>query len=54
MITDYVRELLGSVPSAGNNYNYAVLEYMVSAMLLLFIMNFVYRLLLSIFGIRKQ
>lgn len=54
MITEYVRQLLGSVPSAGSNYDYSILEYMVSAMLLLFIMNFTYRMLLSIFGIRKQ
>lgn len=50
MITQYVRALLGSVPSAGSNYDYSVLEYVVSATVLIFILSLVYRMIISIFG----
>lgn len=49
MITQYIHDLLGSVPSAGSNYDYAVLEYIVSATVLLFLLALGYRMLISIF-----
>lgn len=49
MLTDYVRSILGSVPSAGTNYDYSVLEYIVSATVLLFILSLGYRMLMKLF-----
>lgn len=50
MITQYVRELLGSVPSAGSNYDYSILEYVISGTILIFMIALVYRMILSIFN----
>ena len=49
MINDYIRELLGSVPSAGSNYDYSVLEYIVSATMLIFLVVLAYRLIINLF-----
>ena len=49
MITTYIRELLGNVPSAGNNYDYSVLEYIVSATVLIFLCSLAYRVILTLF-----
>lgn len=50
MLITLVRELLGSVPSAGTNYNYDILEYIVAAVILIFMLSLVYRMIISIFG----
>lgn len=50
MIVTLVRELIGSVPSAGSNYDYSVLEYIVCAVVLIFMLSLVYRMIISIFG----
>lgn len=49
MITQMVRELLGNVPSAGTNYDYSILEYCVSGIVLIFLLALAYRMILSIF-----
>lgn len=51
MIRDMVRELLGTVPSAGSNYDYAVLEYVVCGTVLLFLLALGYRMIISIFKV---
>lgn len=53
MIQTLVRELLGNVPnfnSGNTNYNYDIVEYMVCAMVLLFLLMMSYRLIIAIFG----
>lgn len=49
MLISYIRELLGNVPSAGSNYDYAILEYVVAATLLIFLVSLAYRFLISLF-----
>lgn len=51
MIITYLRELIGNVPSAGTNYNYAILEYVIAGTVLIFIMALAYRLILHIFRV---
>lgn len=51
MITSYIRELLGNVPSAGSNYDYAILEYVVSATVLIFLLALAYRMIIAIFKV---
>lgn len=51
MIRDMIRELLGTVPSAGSNYDYAVLEYIVCATVLIFMLSLAYRMIISIFKV---
>lgn len=51
MIRDMVRELIGTVPSAGSNYDYSVLEYIVCGTILIFLMSFAYRMIISIFKV---
>lgn len=53
MITVYIRSILGEVPSAGTNQSYAVLEYVVSAVVLLFCLSLGYRMLIKLFGLNK-
>lgn len=53
MIKTFVQELIGIVPSPqqGNTiYNYEIIEYMVCAIVLIFMLSLVYRMILSIFG----
>lgn len=50
MIVQYVRELIGSVPSGGSNYDYSVLEYIVCATVLIFMLSLAYRLIITVFG----
>lgn len=50
MITQMVRELLGNVPSAGTNYDYSILEYVISGSILIFLLFLSYRMLTTIFG----
>lgn len=54
MLTTYIRQILGEVPSAGNNYNYAVLEYVISGVVLLWSLALGYRLLMALFGVSKK
>lgn len=51
MLISYVRELLGNVPSAGSNYDYSILEYVVSATILIFLVSLAYRFLISLFKV---
>ena len=51
MLITYIREILGNVPSAGSNYDYAVLEYIVSATVLIFLVSLAYRFLISLFRV---
>lgn len=51
MLITYIREILGNVPSAGSNYDYAVLEYIVAATILIFLVSLAYRFLISLFGV---
>lgn len=51
MLITYIRELLGNVPSAGTNYNYAILEYIVAATVLLFLVSLAYRFLIALFRV---
>lgn len=52
MILNLVRELLGAVPSPGGNssVNYDIIEYLVSALVLIFLLSLAYRMIISIFG----
>lgn len=51
MLIQYIRELLGNVPSAGSNYDYAILEYIVAATVLIFLVSLAYRFLISLFRV---
>lgn len=51
MIRDMIRELLGTVPSAGTNYDYAILEYVVCATVLIFLLALAYRMIITIFKV---
>lgn len=51
MLIQYIREILGNVPSAGSNYDYAVLEYIVAATILIFLVSLAYRFLISLFRV---
>lgn len=53
MIQTLVRALLGNVPnytSGNTQYNYDIVEYMVCAMVLLFLLMMAYRMITAIFG----
>ena len=51
MIRDMIRELLGTVPSAGTNYDYSILEYVVCATVLIFLLSLAYRMIINIFKV---
>lgn len=53
MIKTYIQAIIGSVPSGGNNVNYEIIEYIVSATVLLFCLSLGYRMLIKIFGLGK-
>ena len=53
MLLTLVRELLGTVPQVQQGstiYNYEIIEYLVCAIVLVFILSLVYRMILSIFN----
>lgn len=52
MLVQYIREVLGTPPVIGNT-SYEVLEYMVSAAVLIWGLALGYRFILSIFGNKK-
>lgn len=51
MLIQYIREILGNVPSAGSNYDYSILEYVVAATVLIFLVSLAYRFLISLFRV---
>lgn len=51
MLISYIRELLGNVPSAGSNYDYSILEYVVAATVLIFLVSLAYRFLIALFRV---
>ena len=51
MLISYIRELLGNVPSAGSNYDYSILEYVVAATVLIFLVSLAYRFLITLFRV---
>lgn len=53
MIKTYIQAIIGAVPSGGNNVNYEIIEYIVSATVLLFCLSLGYRMLIKIFGLGK-
>lgn len=55
MIPTLIEALIGSPPnytSGNTQYNYDVLEYMICAIVLIFMLSLVYRMIISIFGKR--
>lgn len=54
MLITYLRQILGEVPSAGTNYNYAILEYVIAGVVLLWSLALGYRLIMAIFGVSKK
>lgn len=53
MLLQLVQELIGPVPNPqqGNTYyNYEIIEYIVCAIVLIFMLSLVYRMILSIFN----
>lgn len=53
MIKTYIQAIIGAVPTGGNNVNYEIIEYIVSATVLLFCLSLGYRMLIKIFGLGK-
>lgn len=53
MLLTLLQEILGPVPNPqqGNTYyNYEIIEYIVAAVILIFMLSLVYRMILSIFN----
>lgn len=51
MIITYLRQLIGTVPSAGSNYDYSILEYVIAGTIVIFLISLGYRLILHIFKV---
>lgn len=52
MLKTYIQSILGTVPT-GNNVNYEIIEYIVTATVLLFCLSLGYRMLIKLFGLNK-